>query len=153
MRGPNGEELPGAILFACTMNSVRSVMAYAIMKHLYGKFVYVDAAGVRAGDLDPFAVEVMEELGIEIGKYRPKTFESMEDSSMFDLCVTLSPEAQHRAIDLAHTSAIEIEYWPTLDPTLVEGSREQRLEAYRATRDGIMKRIKDRFAEKPVSDT
>ena len=72
---------------------------------------------------------------------------------MFDLCVTLSPEAQHRAIDLAHTSAIEIEYWPTMDPTLVEGSREQRLEAYRATRDGIMKRIKDRFAEKPVSDT
>ncbi|MBV9046249.1 MAG: low molecular weight phosphatase family protein [Alphaproteobacteria bacterium] len=152
MRGPNGEELPGAVLFACTMNSVRSVMAFAIMKHLYGKFVYVDAAGVRAGEPDPMAVEVMEEIGIEIGKYKPKRFEDMEDSSMFDLCITLSPEAQHRAIDLAHTSAIEIEYWPTLDPTMVEGSRDQRLDAYRATRDGIMRRIKDRFAEKSASD-
>src|SRR3569832_1395528 len=153
MRGPNGEELPGAVLFACTMNSVRSVMAFSIMKYLYGKFVYVDAAGVRAGELDPMAVEVMEEIGIEIAKYRPKTFEDMEDSSMFDLCITLSPEAQHRAIDLAHPSAIEIEYWPTMDPTIVEGSRDQRLDAYRATRDGIMKRIKGRFSEQRASDT
>ena len=153
MRGPNGEELPGAVLFACTMNSVRSVMAFSIMKYLYGKFVYVDAAGVRAGELDPMAVEVMDEMGIEVGKYRPKTFEDMEDSSMFDLCITLSPEAQHRAIDLAHTSAIEIEYWPTMDPTIVEGSREQRLDAYRVTRDGILKRIKNRFAGDRASDT
>lgn len=153
MRGPNGEELPGAVLFACTMNSVRSVMAFSIMKYLYGKFVYVDAAGVRAGELDPIMVEVMDEIGIEVGKYRPKTFEDMEDSSMFDLCITLSPEAQHRAIDLAHTSAIEIEYWPTMDPTIVEGSRDQRLDAYRATRDGIMKRIKGRFSEQRASDT
>lgn len=153
MRGPNGEELPGAVLFACTMNSVRSVMAYAMMKHLFGKFVYVDAAGVRAGELDPMAVEVMEEIGIEIGKYRPKTFEDMEDSSMFDLCVTLSPEAQHRAIDLAHTAAIEIEYWPTHDPTIVEGNREQRLDAYRAVRDSILRRIKERFSVNSASDT
>ena len=153
MRGPNGEELPGAVLFACTMNSVRSVMAFSIMKYLYGKFVYVDAAGVRAGELDPMMVEVMDEIGIEVGKYRPKTFEDMEDSSMFDLCITLSPEAQHRAVDLAHTSAIDIEYWPTMDPTIVEGSRDQRLDAYRAARDGIMKRIKERFAEKRASDT
>jgi protein-tyrosine-phosphatase len=153
MRGPNGEELPGAVLFACTMNSVRSVMAFSIMKYLYGKFVYVDAAGVRAGELDPMMVEVMDEIGIEVGKYRPKRFEDMEDSAMFDLCITLSPEAQHRAVDLAHTSAIDIEYWPTMDPTIVEGSRDQRLDAYRAARDGIMKRIKGRFAEKRASDT
>lgn len=153
MRGPNGEELPGAVLFACTMNSVRSVMAFSIMKHLYGKFTYVDAAGVRAGELDPMAVEVMDEIGIEVAKYRPKTFDDMEDSTMFDLCITLSPEAQHRAVDLAHTSAIDIEYWPTHDPTLVEGNREQRLDAYRAVRDGIMKKIKDRFAAEQASDT
>lgn len=153
MRGPHGEELPGAILFACTMNSVRSVMAMAIMKHLFGKYVYIDAAGVRAGELDPMAVEVMEEMGIEIGKYHPKTFEAMEDSSMFDLCVTLSPEAQHRAVEMAHTSAIEIEYWPTMDPTIVEGSRDQRLDAYRGTRDGILRRIKNRFSADQASDT
>src|ERR1700690_2817009 len=151
MRGPHGEELPGAILFACTMNSVRSPMAAAIMRHLFGKFVYVDSAGVRAGALDPMAVEVMEEIGIEIAKYHPKNFEDLVDSS-FDLCVTLSPEAQHRATDLAHTSAIDIEYWPTMDPTLIEGSRDQRLDAYRAVRDNFLKKIRDRFEVQQASD-
>jgi protein-tyrosine-phosphatase len=152
MRGPHGEDLPGAVLFACTMNSVRSPMAAAIMKHLFGKFVYVDSAGVRAGALDPMAVEVMEEIGIEIGKYHPKRFEDLVDGS-FDLCVTLSPEAQHRAVDLAHTSAIDIEYWPTMDPTLIEGSRDQRLDAYRAVRDNFLKKIRDRFEVQQASDT
>jgi protein-tyrosine-phosphatase len=147
MRGPHGEELPGAILFACTMNAVRSPMAAAMMRHLFGKFVYVDAAGVRAGELDPMAVEVMDEIGIEIGKYHPKRFEDLVDSS-FDLCITLSPEAQHRAVDLAHTSAIEIEYWPTLD-----GSRDQRLDAYRAVRDTLLRKIGDRFQLRHASDT
>jgi len=152
MRGPHGEDLPGAILFACTMNSVRSPMAAAIMKHLFGKFVYVDSAGVRAGALDAMAVEVMEEIGIEIGKYHPKRFEDLVDSS-FDLCVTLSPEAQHRATDLAHTSAIEIEYWPTMDPTLVEGSRDQQLDAYRAVRNNMLRKIRERFGVQQASDT
>ena len=152
MRGPHGEELPGAILFACTMNSVRSPMAAAMMRHLFGKFVYIDAAGVRAGELDPMAVEVMEEIGIEIGKYHPKRFEDLVDSS-FDLCITLSPEAQHRAVGLAHTSAIEIEYWPTLDPTIVEGSRDQRLDAYRAVRATLLRKIGDRFQQRHAADT
>src|SRR5579862_460148 len=103
MRGPLGQDLPGAVLFACTLNAVRSPMAAAIMRHLFGKFSYVEAAGVRAGDLDPFAVEVMEEIGIEIGDYKPKRFEELEDGS-FDLVVTLSPEAQHKAMELTRTS-------------------------------------------------
>ena len=152
MRGPHGQELPGAVLFACTLNSVRSPMAAALMRHLFGKFVYVDSAGVRAGELDPFAVEVMEELGIEIGKYKPKAFEDLEDGS-FELAITLSPEAQHRAIEMTRTSAVDIEYWPTMDPTAVEGTREQRLEAYRQVRDELMRRIRDRFEERPAADT
>jgi protein-tyrosine-phosphatase len=137
MRGPNGEELPGAVLFACTLNSVRSPMAAALMRHLFGKFVYVDSAGARAGDLDPMAVEVMEEIGIEIGKHKPRRFDDLEDTS-FDLVITLSPEAQHKAV--------ELEYWPTMDPSAVEGSRNQRLDAYRAVRDELMRRIQARFA-------
>lgn len=152
MRGPHGQELPGAVLFACTLNSVRSPMAAALMRHLFGKFVYVDSAGVRAGELDPFAVEAMEEIGIEIGKYKPKQFEDLEDGS-FDLAITLSPEAQHRAIEMTRTSAVEIEYWPTVDPTAVEGTREQRLEAYRAVRDELMRRINERFETRPAADT
>jgi protein-tyrosine-phosphatase len=152
MRGPHGQELPGAVLFACTLNAVRSPMAAAIMRHLFGKFVYVDSAGVRAGELDPFAVEVMEEIGIEIGKYKPKQFEDLEDGS-FDLVLSLSPEAQHRAVEMTRTSAVDLEYWPTFDPTAVEGSREQRLEAYRTVRDDLMRRIQERFSERPAADT
>jgi protein-tyrosine-phosphatase len=151
MRGPNGEELPGAALFACTLNSVRSPMAAAIMRHLFGRFVYIESAGARAGELDPFAVEVMDELGIEIGKHKPKRFEDLEDAS-FDLIVTLSPEAHHKAMELTRTMAVEVEYWPTMDPTAVEGSREQRLSAYRAVRDELVRRIEARFAVDRAGD-
>ncbi len=152
MRGPHGQELPGAVLFACTLNAVRSPMAAAIMRHLFGKFVYVRSAGVRKGALDPFAVEAMEEIGIEIGQHAPRTFEDLEDAS-FDLVVTLSPEAQHRAMELTRTSAVEVEYWPMLDPTAIEGSREQRLSAYRAARDELLARIQKRFDRRPAADT
>ena len=145
MRGPNGEELPGAILFACTQNAVRSPMAAALMRHRYGRFVYVESVGARAGELDPFAVEVMDEIGIEIGKHRPKRFDDLEDAS-FDLVITLSPEAHHKAMELTRTMAVDVEYWPTFDPTAVEGSREQRLDAYRAVRDELEARIARRFA-------
>lgn len=151
MRGPNGEELPGAILFACTLNAVRSPMAAALMRHLYGKFVYVESVGVRAGELDPMAVEVMDELGIEIGKHRPRSFEDLEDAS-FDLVVTLSPEAHHKALDHTHTMAVDVEYWPTDDATAYEGTRDQRLQAYRAVRDDLMQKIHDRFAVERAGD-
>jgi protein-tyrosine-phosphatase len=152
MRGPQGEELPAAILFACTMNAVRSPMAAAMMRHLLGRFVYVDSAGVRAGALDPLAIEVMEEIGIEIAGHKPRRFEDLEDSS-FDLVITLSPEAQHKAVELTRTAATVVEYWATMDPTAVEGSREQRLAAYRAVRDGLMRRLRARFVDPPASDT
>ena len=151
MRGPNGEELPGAILFACTLNAVRSPMAAALMRHLYGKFVYVDSVGVRTGELDPMAVEVMDELGIEIGKHRPRSFEDLEDAS-FDLIVTLSPEAHHKAMVLTSTMAVDVEYWPTDDATAYEGTRDQRLGAYRVVRDDLMQKIHDRFAVERAGD-
>src|SRR6185437_1364377 len=138
-----GADQPHSVLFACTMNAVRSPMAAAIMRHLAGRFIYVESAGVKAGQLDPLAVEVMEEIGIEIAGHKPRRFEDLEDSS-FDLVITLSPEAQHKAVELTRTHATEVEYWPTQDPTVTEGSREQRLAAYRMVRDGLMDRIRAR---------
>ena len=120
-------------------------MAAALMRHLYGRFVFIDSVGARPGEIDPFAVEAMEELGIEIGRHKAKSFEDLEDSS-FDLIVTLSPEAHHKAMELTRTMAVEVEYWPTLDATAVEGSRAQRLDAYRAVRDELLQHIERRFA-------
>lgn len=145
MKGPNGEDLPDAVLFACTFNSVRSPMAAAIFRHLYGKFSYVDSAGVKTSDLDPLAVEALAEIGIDVHDYKPKTFEELEDSS-FDLIISLSPEAHHKALEFTRVMAVEAEYWPTFDATAVEGTREQRLDAYRQVRDAMLKRIKQRFA-------
>ena len=141
-----------AVLIACTMNAVRSPMAAAMLRHLAGQRLYVESAGVRAGELDPLAVEVMEEIGLEIGKHKPKSFEDLEDGS-FDLVITLSPEAQHKAVELTRTAATLVEYWPTMDPTAVEGSREQRLLAYRGVRDQLMERLKQRFLARAAADT
>jgi protein-tyrosine-phosphatase len=141
-----------AVLIACTMNAVRSPMAAAMLRHLAGRTLYVESAGVRAGELDPLAVAAMEEIGIEIGKHRPRCFEDLEDSN-FDLVITLSPEAQHKAMELTRTAATQVEYWPTQDPTAVDGSREQRLLAYRAVRDQLMERLKQRFLARAAADT
>jgi protein-tyrosine-phosphatase len=141
---------PQAVLFACGMNAVRSPMAAGLLQQLFGKSIYVGSAGVQKGFLDPFAVAVMEEIGIDIARHKPVTFEDVEDLEglNFDLIVTLSPPAHHKALELTRTHAAEVEYWPTLDPTGVEGSREQRLDAYRSVRDELMTRIRERFGSR-----
>jgi protein-tyrosine-phosphatase len=135
---------PSSVLFACTLNSIRSPMAAALMQHLHGRHIYVDSVGVRAAEIDPFAVVVMEEIGIDIAKHQAKTFDELEDTS-FDLVISLSPEAQHSAVELTRTMACDVEFWPTHDPTAVEGSRAEMLDAYRSVRDHLRQRILARF--------
>jgi protein-tyrosine-phosphatase len=146
---------PGAVLFACNYNRVRSPMAETLLKRLVGTAIYVDSCGLKAFPVDvddedeepsgdPFVDAVMAEIGCDLAGHRPKTFEALEDSS-FDLVISLTPEAQHRAVELARGRAAEIEYWPTFDPTLAEGSREARLAAYRAVRDALAQKIGERF--------
>ena len=120
--GPGEADLPGAVLFACSRNAVRSPMAAAILKHLAGNRIYVDSAGVRAGEPDLFAIAAMEELGIDLSGHRPTALADLHATS-FDLIVTLSPEAHHKALELTRTLAADVEYWRTTDPTAVEGSR------------------------------
>ena len=138
---------PQAVLFACGLNSVRSPMAAALLRQALGTSLYVGSAGVRKGELDPFAAAVMDEVGIDIKAHRPMTFEELEDLEglNFDLIVTLSPEAHHKALELTRTLALDVEYWPTADPTAIEGSREQRMNAYRDVRDQLLQRIRARF--------
>ena len=140
---PTGD-LPGAVLFACDHNAVRSPMAEAILKHLAGSRIYVDSAGVRAGEPDPFAAAVMDEIGIDLSRHMPKSLAALKDGS-FDLIVSLSPEAHHKALQWAQGFAVDVEYWPTPDPSLAEGSREQILDAYRGLRDMLFRKIKQRF--------
>jgi len=119
-------------------------MAEAIAKHLFGKQIYFDSVGVRAEEIDGFAIAVMEEIGIDLHRHHAKTFDDLEDTS-FDLVITLSPEAQHRAVEMTRTMACDVEFWPTIDPSAIDGSRETRMAHYRTLRDGLMARIKARF--------
>lgn len=119
-------------------------MAEAILKHLAGTQIYVESAGVRAGEIDPFAVAVMDEIGIDLSRHKPQAISDLYDSS-FDVVISLSPEAHHQALELTRTQAIEAEYWPTPDPTAVTGNREQILGAYRELRDRLFRAIKKRF--------
>jgi protein-tyrosine-phosphatase len=139
-------DLPGAVLFACTMNTVRSVMAAAILRHLAGSRCYVHSAGVKAGPPDPFVAAVMDEIGMDVSRHSPQTLRDLHDTS-FDLIVTLSPEAHHQALEWTRTMAVDVEYWPTLDATVMigYGSREQVLAYYRGVRDQLFAKIMTRF--------
>ncbi len=132
---------PQSVLFACSMNTVRSPMAEGIAKYLFGREIYFASAGVRCGEIDGFAVAAMDEIGIDMSRHKPHSFEELEDAG-FDMIVTLSPEAHHRALEFTRTMAVEVIYWPTIDPTAVSGMREAKLEAYRGVRDTLQGRIK-----------
>ncbi len=150
---PGKTRLPDAVLFCCNYNQVRSPMAEALLKRFAGTGIFVDSCGLRRAafdadeddmEVDPLAAEVMGELGVDLTRHRCKVFDELADDS-FDLVISLTPEAQHRAVELARGRSAEIEYWPTLDPTLTEGSRAHRLETYRQVRDGLAARIAERF--------
>ena len=146
-------DLPSAVLFACTMNSVRSPMAEGILKFLHGNRVYVDSVGVRKDEINGFCVAVMDEIGIDMSPHKSKTFDDLEDS-YFDLVITLSPDAQHKAVEMTRVMACEVVFWNTFDPTIIESeSRAVRLDAYRAVRDQLMERIKARFPLVRMADT
>jgi protein-tyrosine-phosphatase len=147
---------PAAVLFTCNYNRVRSPIAEALLRRLAGDQIFVDSCGLKRPPsgvvdeenpraIDPLAIEVLEEIGLDVADFRSKTFDELEDDS-FDLVISLTPEAQHRAVELTRGRAAEIEYWPTMDPTLSEGSRETRLAAYRELRDMLARRIRGRFS-------
>lgn len=150
MTTPAGHR-PQSVLFACTLNTVRSPIAEALGKHYFGRQVYFASAGIKRGKIDEFAVAVMDEVGIDMSKHRPHTFEDLEDS-YFDLVVTLSPQAHHKALELTRTLASEVVYWPTLDATAVEGSRDHVLESYRQVRDGLFQKIKALLDFRPMGN-
>src|SRR5258706_13962994 len=148
MAAPPAARNPEAGLLACGQKRVRSPMAESLLRHMFPHALYVKSAGVKKGELDPFAVAVMAEVGQDIPSHKPTTFEELEDweGLNFDLILTLSPEAHHKALDLTRTLAAEVLYWPTQDPTGAEGNREQKLQAYREVCDSLLLRIRKRFS-------
>ncbi|MCR4265545.1 low molecular weight phosphatase family protein [Nitratireductor sp. ZSWI3] len=144
--------LPRSILFLCGMNSIRSPMAEALARRALPRGVFLASAGVRAGERDPFVDAILGEAGLSLGDRQPQTIEELADTS-FDLIITLSPEAHHRALEMTRTLAADVEYWPMLDPTIVTGTREQILAAYRDVRERLDATIQARFGAGNAGET
>jgi protein-tyrosine-phosphatase len=145
MQAPGAAPLPRSILFLCGMNAIRSPMAEMLAKRALPPATFVASAGVRAGARDPFVDVVLAEKGLSLGNRQPQRLDEMEDA-YFDLIVTLAPEAHHAALELTRSMAVDVEYWPTADPSGAAGSRDRILDAYRDVRDRIERRIVARFA-------
>ncbi|WP_255701479.1 low molecular weight phosphatase family protein [Afifella sp. H1R] len=137
---------PASILFLCGRNAVRSPIAETLAREALGPHIYVASAGVMPGRRDPFVDAVLAEKGLALSQSRPKSLAELEDLN-FDLAITLSPEAHHQALELTRTLAIDVEYWPTPDPTQATGSREQILTAYRELRDRLARNIEQRLVQ------
>ena len=135
---------PSSVLFLCAMNAIRSPMAEYLMKDIFGTKIYAQSAGVREGETSGFAIAAMAARGVDMGGHKPKLLDDLGED-YFDVIITLSPEAHHRAMDLTRTDSVDVEYWPTEDPSTVAGNREQVLEAYSKVRDSLEQRIRERF--------
>ena len=144
--GVKSKNLPGSVLYTCNLNAVRSPMAEALTKHLYGKRFFVESAGLEPSERDPFAMAVMEEIGIDMTQDHPLAIDAIDIGS-FDLVISMTPESYERVQELARAQAVEIEFWPTRDPFAAGevGSREQRLMAYRQLRDELRALLIKRF--------
>lgn len=139
--------MAAGILFACGLNRIRSPMAAGLARWLHGPRLRVESCGLavdREALPDPFVAAVMDEIGVDISGHEPRSFDDL-DPAAFGAIVSLSPEAQHRAVDFAGDRPITLEYWPTQDPTLIHGSRDIILEAYRAVRRALELQIRERF--------
>jgi protein-tyrosine-phosphatase len=144
--------MPSGVLFACGLNRIRSPMAEGLARRLHGPKMKVTSCGLTAdADAlpDPFVTVVMDEIGVDLSAHTSRSFEDLEGAH-FDVIVSLSPEAHHRAVEFARDRPAKIEYWPTQDPTLVQGSRDTILDAYRDVRRALEARIRARFPPKPT---
>lgn len=124
------------------------------MKKLFGQHIYVQSAGVRSDlDINGYAVAVCKEIDVELSRHRARSLLEMtnfgDDLASFELIVALSPAAQKMASEHTRLFALELEYWPVLDPTGIAEKREENLMYFRKTRDQIRGKIIDRFGESP----
>ncbi len=142
----SGVRAPRSILFLCGMNAIRSPMAEVLAREKVPAGTFLASAGVRAGQRDPFVDAVLAEKGLSLGARQPQRLDDLEDI-YFDLIVTLAPEAHHAALELTRSLAVDVEYWPTADPSIATGTRERIMDAYRDVRDRLAARIAERFAD------
>ena len=129
-----------SVLFACNINAVRSAMAEAIIKSRFPGKIFTDSCGVTPGQQDGFAVAVMAEIDVDLSQHAPKGFDDL-DCDFYDVIISFSPEAHARAQGLTRNVDCDALYWPVDNLAGLQGSREERLRAYRSVRDDIIAKL------------
>jgi arsenate reductase (thioredoxin) len=125
-----------SILFLCVANSARSQMAEGLARQLLGQTVRVQSAGSEPTSVNPLAVEVMAEIGIDLSQQRSKAVGSIELTTV-DTVVTLCAE-EICPVFLGQGRRL---HWPMPDPAAEHGSHDAKLGAFRAVRDELGRRI------------
>ena len=137
-------EMP--VLFACTQNAVRSVMAKALFeKRLLSEGRTAVSCGLIEGPLDGFVVSILAETGVDVSNHEAQSFEAL-DPACFDLIISFSKEAEHKARRWARPDCTTL-FWNVRPPHLSERSREETLDSYRQIRDEIDTLLTEFFSE------
>ncbi len=140
------------VLFLCTHNSARSQIAEGLLRAMFGDRYEASSAGIEASSVDPRAVLVMKEIGIDISGQRSKSAEEFQDT-IFDLAITVCDRAK-QACPICSTQlqlptksprAREVIHRSFEDPAVAGGSEEEKLETFRQVRDEIKEWISQTF--------
>ena len=131
------------VLFICVHNSARSQIAEALLKHMAGDRFEVESAGLQPGTLNPLAVEVMDEIGIDISLEQTKSvFDFYKQGKRYDYVITVCDESQAQKCPIfPGTAATRRIHWSLDDPASFQGAWEERLEKTRQVRNKIKQQI------------
>ena len=132
------------LLFLCTENSCRSQMAEGILRHLRGNEFEVESAGTRSSVVNPMAIKVMAEIGIDISGHRSKPIQEFQGVN-FDFVITTC-DAARETCPVFPGIARHLQ-WSFSDPADARGSEEETLSAFRKVRDEIKLRIQEEFSQ------
>lgn len=131
-------DLPESILFLCVANSARSQMAEGLARWLFGDRVRVQSAGSSPSTVNPYAIEALAELGVDIRGHHSKSVDTIDPSTVSTV-ITLCAEE----VCPAFLGSAQRIHWPIPDPASSDPtlSREQMLERFRAARDSIRSKL------------
>ena len=131
------------VLFVCRHNSARSQMAQALLTKLAGDRFEAESAGIEPGELNPLAVKVMGEVGIDIsGQLTKSAFDLYRSGRLFDFVITVCDEATAELCPVFPGFTRRI-HWSFEDLSTLEGAEEERLEKTRKIRETIRERIEE----------
>lgn len=138
------------VLFVCVHNSARSQMAEAFLNALGGDRFHAESAGMEPGVLNPLAVEVMKESGIDISRNEAKSvFDKYKKGELFSYVVTVCDEGAAQACPIFPGLRNHTLHWSFEDPGAFTGTQEEKLEKARRVRDAIREKVLE-FVEQTV---